>query len=166
MLPMLFDSEIEFVKAKQDDKAVRNTIKYAEMYRSQRPRGNQRNWNKQKSQQLGSDFVIIKKDCYVCGSLDHLQQVNTARPKAVVNDVRTNWVNVVKASSLWVWRLVKPNISSITLKRYDYVDARGRYKSVMAWVPKKLYQKLEDSEDELKFNGRIFGIKEAFNEET
>ncbi|GJZ03238.1 hypothetical protein Tco_0521199 [Tanacetum coccineum] len=33
----------EFVKAKQDDKTVRNTVKYAEMYRSQKPRGNKRN---------------------------------------------------------------------------------------------------------------------------
>ncbi|GJX36921.1 hypothetical protein Tco_0248478 [Tanacetum coccineum] len=32
---------------------------------SQRPRGNQRNWNNQKSQQLGSDFVMIKKACYM-----------------------------------------------------------------------------------------------------
>ncbi|GJU88237.1 hypothetical protein Tco_1300660 [Tanacetum coccineum] len=67
-----------------------------------------------------------------------VEQVNTARPKAVVNDVRTNRVNVVKASACWVWRPVKPNNASITLKRYDYVDVRGRSRSVMAWVPKKL----------------------------
>ncbi|GJS60128.1 hypothetical protein Tco_0654912 [Tanacetum coccineum] len=54
------------------------------------------------------------------------RQVNTARPKVVVNAVRTNRVNVVKASACWVWRHVKPNSASITLKRYDYVDARGR----------------------------------------
>ncbi|GJS78551.1 hypothetical protein Tco_0728432 [Tanacetum coccineum] len=65
-------------------------------------------------------------------------QVNIARPKAVVNAVRTNRVNAVKASACWVWRPVKPNSASITLKRYDYVDARGRSRSVMAWVPKKL----------------------------
>ncbi|GJS62678.1 putative ribonuclease H-like domain-containing protein [Tanacetum coccineum] len=46
--------------------------------------------------------------------------VNTARPKAVVNAVRTNRVNAVKASACWVWRPVKPNSASITLKRYDY----------------------------------------------
>nr|GEV85312.1 hypothetical protein [Tanacetum cinerariifolium] len=66
------------------------------------------------------------------------RQVNTARPKAVINVVRTNRVNDVKASSCWVWRLIKPNSASITLKRYDYVDARGRSRSVMAWVPKKV----------------------------
>ncbi|GKB45686.1 hypothetical protein Tco_0896439 [Tanacetum coccineum] len=61
------------------------------------------------------------------------------RPKAVVNAVRMNRVNVVKASACWVWRPVKHNSASITLKRYDYVDARGRSRSVMAWVPKKVW---------------------------
>ncbi|GKE26423.1 hypothetical protein Tco_1441807, partial [Tanacetum coccineum] len=44
----------------------------------------------------------------------------------------------VKASACWVWRPVKPNSASITLKRYDYVDARGRSRSVIAWVPREL----------------------------
>ncbi|GKB76408.1 hypothetical protein Tco_0943303 [Tanacetum coccineum] len=186
-------AKIEFVKSKQQEKPVRKPVKYAEMYRSQKPRGNQRNWNNQKSQQLGNDFVMHNKACYVCGSFDHLQytckqkrqlngqreekpvwnnarrvnhqnsprithpnpkrhmvprkiltrsgpislntarqsylnavccccsrQVNTARQKAVVNAVRTNRVNAVKASACWVWRPVKPNSASITLKRYDY----------------------------------------------
>nr|GEZ73729.1 hypothetical protein [Tanacetum cinerariifolium] len=39
------DAKIEFVKAKQQE----NPVKYAEMYRSQSPRGNQRNWNNLKS---------------------------------------------------------------------------------------------------------------------
>nr|GEY14320.1 reverse transcriptase domain-containing protein [Tanacetum cinerariifolium] len=65
-------------------------------------------------------------------------QVNTARPKAVINVVRTNHVNDVKASTCWVWRPIKSNSAPITLKRYDYVDVRGRSRSVMAWVPKKV----------------------------
>ncbi|GJT82422.1 hypothetical protein Tco_1056764 [Tanacetum coccineum] len=219
--------KVDVVRQKQQEKPVRKTVRYAEMYRSKGPRGNQRNWNNLKSQQLGSDFVMIKKACYVCGSFDHLQytckqkrqlngqreekpmwnnarrvnhqnspritqpnpkrymvprkiltrsgpislntarqsylnavccccsrQVNTARPKVVVNAVRTNWVNevvdlncvrgfgnwvnAVKASACWVWRPIKPNSASITLKRYDYVDVKGRSRSVMAWVPKKV----------------------------
>ncbi|GKE54095.1 hypothetical protein Tco_1489251 [Tanacetum coccineum] len=66
------------------------------------------------------------------------RQVNTARQKAVVNAVRTNRVNDVKSSACWVWRPVKPNSASITLKKYDYVDERGRSRSAMAWVPKKV----------------------------
>ncbi|GJU72239.1 ribonuclease H-like domain-containing protein [Tanacetum coccineum] len=37
------------------------------------PRGNQRNWNNQKSQQLGKDFVMQNKACYNCGSFEHLK---------------------------------------------------------------------------------------------
>ncbi|GJW60456.1 retrovirus-related pol polyprotein from transposon TNT 1-94 [Tanacetum coccineum] len=47
--------------------------------------------------------------------------VNTARPNsAVVNAVRENQVNVVKASACWVWRPTKLNSASITLKRHNY----------------------------------------------
>ncbi|GJY85454.1 putative reverse transcriptase domain-containing protein [Tanacetum coccineum] len=51
-------------KVNNTEKSRKPTVKYAEMYMSQRPRGNQRNWNNQKFQQLGSDFVMIKKACY------------------------------------------------------------------------------------------------------
>nr|GEY20049.1 ubiquitin hydrolase [Tanacetum cinerariifolium] len=50
---------------------------------------------------------------------------------------RTSTVNDVKASACWVWKPVKSNSASIILKKYDYVDVRGRSRSVMAWVPKK-----------------------------
>ncbi|GKD77037.1 hypothetical protein Tco_1339658 [Tanacetum coccineum] len=72
------------------------------------------------------------------------RHVNTARPKAVVNAVRTNQVNAVKASACWVWMPknrvidhVSKNISaSVTLKRLDYIDAQGKFK-------------LKDQEDEV-----------------
>ncbi|GJY09783.1 hypothetical protein Tco_0377968 [Tanacetum coccineum] len=63
--------------------------------------------------------------------------VNTVRPtSAVVNAVRAYQVNVVKGSACWIWRPTKLNSASITFKRQNYIDARGRSKSVMAWVPK------------------------------
>ncbi|GKC35088.1 ribonuclease H-like domain-containing protein, partial [Tanacetum coccineum] len=73
------------------------------------------------------------------------KNVNTAKPKAVVNVVKGNNVNAVKASTCWVWKtktkildhVSKYNSALITLKKFDYVDAQGRSKSVMAWVPKK-----------------------------
>ncbi|GKA78172.1 hypothetical protein Tco_0784709 [Tanacetum coccineum] len=66
--------------------------------------------------------------------------VDTVRPNsAVVNIVRANQVNDVKALACWVWRPTKLNSASITLKRHNYVDARGRSKSGMAWVPKGNY---------------------------
>ncbi|GJU04479.1 putative ribonuclease H-like domain-containing protein [Tanacetum coccineum] len=55
------------------EKLVKKSVRYAEMYRSQFPRGNQRNWNRQKSNQLGKDFVMYKKACFKCGSFNHLQ---------------------------------------------------------------------------------------------
>ncbi|GJZ24759.1 hypothetical protein Tco_0562218 [Tanacetum coccineum] len=71
--------------------------------------------------------------------------VNAAKPKAVVNGFKRNNVNAVKASTCWVWKtktkvldhVSKHNSASITLKRFDYVDAQGRSKLVMAWVPKR-----------------------------
>ncbi|GKB66226.1 ribonuclease H-like domain-containing protein [Tanacetum coccineum] len=39
------------------EKLVRKPVRYAKMYRSQRPRGNQRNWNGSKSNQLRNDFM-------------------------------------------------------------------------------------------------------------
>ncbi|GKF89596.1 hypothetical protein Tco_0263559 [Tanacetum coccineum] len=71
--------------------------------------------------------------------------VNVAKPKAVVNAIKGNNVNVVKALACWVRKpktkvldhVSKHNSASITLKNFDYVDAHGRSKSVMAWVPKR-----------------------------
>ncbi|GKD29817.1 hypothetical protein Tco_1240595 [Tanacetum coccineum] len=66
------------------------------------------------------------------------QAVNTARPKAVktarpnfavVNAVRVNQENDVKASACWVWRPTKPDSASITLKKHNYIDAPGRSKA-------------------------------------
>ncbi|GJX79486.1 uncharacterized mitochondrial protein-like protein [Tanacetum coccineum] len=60
--------------------------------------------------------------------------VNGVRPKAVVNAIKGNIFNDVKASACWVWKPktkvldhVSKHISaSITLKKFDYVDAQGR----------------------------------------
>ncbi|GJU21858.1 hypothetical protein Tco_1155200, partial [Tanacetum coccineum] len=60
--------------------------------------------------------------------------VNAAWPKAVVNDVKRNNVNAVKALACWVWKpktkvldhVSKHNSALITLKKFDYVDAQGR----------------------------------------
>nr|GEX61655.1 ubiquitin hydrolase [Tanacetum cinerariifolium] len=52
------------------------TVRYAKLYRKPSKkstvRGNQRNWNNLKSQQLANNFVIKKKACYNCGHFDHL----------------------------------------------------------------------------------------------
>ncbi|GJX12076.1 ribonuclease H-like domain-containing protein [Tanacetum coccineum] len=66
------------------EKPVKKSVRYAEMYRSQSPRGNQRNWNGQKSNQLGSEFVMYNKACFICGSFNHVQKNCTYHPKKKV----------------------------------------------------------------------------------
>ncbi|GKD48468.1 hypothetical protein Tco_1277444 [Tanacetum coccineum] len=69
-------SKIEFVKSKEQVKSHRKTtIKQGNQNRLNihNPRGNQINWNYMMSQRLRSNFEMINKACYVCGSFDHLQ---------------------------------------------------------------------------------------------
>ncbi|GKB28061.1 hypothetical protein Tco_0867462 [Tanacetum coccineum] len=73
-------------------------------------------------------------------------RVYTARPKTEVN--------TVKASASWVWKpkqevidhVSKSNNSSKTLSRYDYVDAYGRYKTVLAWDFKRRIKQIRDQD--------------------
>ncbi|GKA63981.1 uncharacterized mitochondrial protein-like protein [Tanacetum coccineum] len=63
-------------------------------------------------------------------------KVNTARPKAVLSAVKGNKGNAVKASACWVWRpkhkvldhISKNNGASLSIKRFDYINAQGRSK--------------------------------------
>ncbi|GKC31700.1 putative ribonuclease H-like domain-containing protein [Tanacetum coccineum] len=164
---VFLDKKIEFVKPKNHEKPVKKSVRYAEMYRSQSPRGNQRNWNGQKSNQLGSDFADVIKQKLVLSvnynyttnmihpnaqrnmvpravlmktglkSFNTAKTVNTAHPKSTIFSAkpmsRKSGHNAVKTSACWVWRPTKPDSASITMKKYNYIDARGRSKSVMAW---------------------------------
>nr|GEU67693.1 hypothetical protein [Tanacetum cinerariifolium] len=78
--------------------------------------------------------VIRKRKGLIMHSwLSHLQ-VLTQMQKEVVNVVKGNNSNAVKASACWVWKpktnvldhVSKHNSASITLKKFDYVDAQGR----------------------------------------
>ncbi|GJY85241.1 putative ribonuclease H-like domain-containing protein [Tanacetum coccineum] len=71
--PVVVKKKTVIPTAAKIEKPVRKQVRYAEMYRSQRPRGNQRNWNGQKSNQLGCNFVFNNKACFICGSFDHIQ---------------------------------------------------------------------------------------------
>ncbi|GJU41034.1 ribonuclease H-like domain-containing protein [Tanacetum coccineum] len=87
--------KIDFVKAKQTNKTDRKTAKQVEHNRQNThiPRGNQRNWNNMMSQRLGSNFKMINKACYVCGSFDHLQNIV---PRAVLMKSGLVSVNTVR----------------------------------------------------------------------
>nr|GEW31946.1 reverse transcriptase domain-containing protein [Tanacetum cinerariifolium] len=64
------------IKTDNTENARKSTVKYVEMYRniskSPKVKGNQRNWNNLKSQQLGKDFLMQNKACFKCGYFDHL----------------------------------------------------------------------------------------------
>nr|GFA23394.1 ubiquitin hydrolase [Tanacetum cinerariifolium] len=52
-------------------KAIR-TVEGAKTSKKSNVRGNQRNWNNLKSQQLGESFVMKNKACFNCGHFNHL----------------------------------------------------------------------------------------------
>ncbi|GJR38704.1 ribonuclease H-like domain-containing protein [Tanacetum coccineum] len=63
--------KIKFVKSARETVETVETSKQNKHY----PRGNQRNWNNLMSQRLESDFKMINKACFVCGSFEHLHYV-------------------------------------------------------------------------------------------
>ncbi|GJW19341.1 hypothetical protein Tco_0026777, partial [Tanacetum coccineum] len=137
---------------------VRVSVKIL-LIRSQGPRGNQRNWNNQKitaitikgkGWNMAPRAVLMKTGprplntsrpvntahpkTTVHSARPMPKAVNTARPNiALVNAVRANQVNVVKASACWVWRPTKHsrNMSYLSdFKEFDggYVTFGGRAK--------------------------------------
>nr|GEY13002.1 hypothetical protein [Tanacetum cinerariifolium] len=111
-------------------KSAQSTVKRPYQYRTTLP-------NKSISQKVNTakgNFYIARPRAV---NTARPKAVNTARPRlvntawansAVVNAVRVNKVNAIKASACWVWRPTKPNGASITLKRHNYIDVRGRFK--------------------------------------
>ncbi|GJT34580.1 putative ribonuclease H-like domain-containing protein [Tanacetum coccineum] len=78
-------NHVELVKSKKKEKLVKRTVRYAEIYRSPCPRGNQRNWNGQKSNQLDYDYYAksnTHKNMTPRAALlrNGLKPLNTARP--------------------------------------------------------------------------------------
>ncbi|GKA71377.1 ribonuclease H-like domain-containing protein [Tanacetum coccineum] len=72
-------ANIESAKIK---KPVKKLVRYAEMYRSQSPRGNQRNWNGQKSNQL----VLLNTGLT---QFNTVRTVNIAHPKTAVHSAKS-----------------------------------------------------------------------------
>nr|GEY99604.1 putative ribonuclease H-like domain-containing protein [Tanacetum cinerariifolium] len=74
--PSIESDSPKIIKTNKVKNARKPPVGYAEMYRnnskSPNVRGNQRNWNNLKSQQLGKDFLMKNKACFKCGHFDHL----------------------------------------------------------------------------------------------
>ena len=64
--------------------------------------------------------------------------VPTVRPKVSTDRqkkaVKGNMGNGMKVTAQWVWRPITGDKASMVLKKHTYIDARGRVKSVMAWI--------------------------------
>ncbi|GJZ08692.1 ribonuclease H-like domain-containing protein, partial [Tanacetum coccineum] len=154
----LVDKKIEFVKHKNHEKPVKKsvrltviTIKEKEWpFNTAYPKlavhsaKSMLHFSKQAQSTVQRPFYkkTTLTSRYVNTAMRHY---HTERPRAgniarsytaTVNAIRAKRVNAVKTSTCWVWRPTKPNGASLTFKRHNYIDARGRSKSVMAWVPK------------------------------
>ncbi|GJU17862.1 hypothetical protein Tco_1145828, partial [Tanacetum coccineum] len=97
------DKKVESVKPKVHEKPVKKSVRFTH------------NVNTAKAQAVNTAWS---------------KTVKTARPNSVVvNVVRVNQANAVNASACWVWRPTEPDSASITLKKHNYIDARGRSKT-------------------------------------
>ncbi|GKF55173.1 hypothetical protein Tco_0165513, partial [Tanacetum coccineum] len=79
--------------------------------------------------------VLMKpglKNVNTARHVNTVRSVNTGRP---FSTARVRGFNAVKPSACWVWKPIKPNGASLVFNKYNYNDARGRSKSVTAWVP-------------------------------
>ncbi|GJU63455.1 hypothetical protein Tco_1245290 [Tanacetum coccineum] len=139
--------KVDVVRPKQQEKLVRKTVRYAEMYRSKGPTGNQRNWNNQKSQQLGNDFVMHNKACYICGSFDHLQY--TCKQKRQLNGQREEkpvWKNTRRVNDHYSTRMTYSNPRRIMIPQA--VLMRSGIKAVNTAKPKDTHNAVKRN----KFN--------------
>ncbi|GJT02178.1 putative ribonuclease H-like domain-containing protein [Tanacetum coccineum] len=164
--------KIDFVKAKQTNKTDRKTAKHFEQNRQNihTPRAHSTvKWPIHKNTTFkNSNFnqrVNTVKDKKF-NTARPKEVVNATRPKAVVNAVKGNNINVVKASAYWVWKpkikvldhVSKHNSASITLKKFDYVDAQGRSKH-MTWNMSYLTNYKEIDGGYVAFRGNLKGGK-------
>nr|GEX06027.1 hypothetical protein [Tanacetum cinerariifolium]GEX07237.1 hypothetical protein [Tanacetum cinerariifolium] len=113
------------------------TVKYVELYRktSKRSnvRGNQRNWNNLKSQQLGKNFVM-KKVCYNYGGVDHLSCDCDLWMKRGKSSPRNNYTYksmpprpATHKSYRPPMRPIRPNMNAAQLKRTSFYKPTHSY---------------------------------------
>nr|GFA96516.1 ribonuclease H-like domain-containing protein [Tanacetum cinerariifolium] len=138
---------IKFVKATDSPTKVKiskvetirkPSVKYAEMYRnttkSPKVRGNQRNWNNLKTQQLGKDFVMKNKACFKCGQFDHLaydcvvwEEQGKIWPKNNNTHKSMSPINVFYKTSRQLMRTNRPNMNAAKPKRTSFTKPAHSY---------------------------------------
>ncbi|GKC59383.1 hypothetical protein Tco_1086981 [Tanacetum coccineum] len=91
------DKKVESVKPKNHEKPAKKSVMYAEMYRSQTPRGDQRNWNGLKSKQLGisrNNYNGVDYDYYA--KTTHPSVHGNITPRAVLLKIGLTPLNTVR----------------------------------------------------------------------
>nr|GFA52694.1 hypothetical protein [Tanacetum cinerariifolium] len=97
--------------------------------------------------------VVNKAHSPIRRPINHRPTTKNSNFNKKVTTIKVNKANVVqgtkgnveKSLAIWVWKpkcKVLDHVSrlasaSMTLKKFDYTDALGKSKSVMAWVPKR-----------------------------
>ncbi|GJY49020.1 hypothetical protein Tco_0438976 [Tanacetum coccineum] len=95
-----------------------------------------------------------------------IKAVTTAKPKDAHNAVKRNRFNTVKASVCWVWmpknrvidHVSKNNSASVTLKRFDCIDAQGRFKWMHRLGGGRSATKTKDNDERQRIS-RAEGLK-------
>nr|GEV94282.1 hypothetical protein [Tanacetum cinerariifolium] len=120
------------IKINNTENARKSTVKYAEMYmnisKGPKVRGNQRNWNNLKSQQLGKDFLMQNKSCFKSSYFDHL-----ASNCGVWVDNGETWPkdNYTYKSMTPKAVLLKPGITPIAVSRPNMNVAQPKMTSLL-----------------------------------
>ncbi|GKC96650.1 hypothetical protein Tco_1162092 [Tanacetum coccineum] len=86
--------------------------------------------------------ALIIEDWVSDSDEENVPKVKTVEMFNKPSAIKGNKGNAVKALACWAWRpkhkildhVSKNNGASMSFKRFDYIDAQGRSKSVMAWV--------------------------------
>nr|GEV10996.1 ribonuclease H-like domain-containing protein [Tanacetum cinerariifolium] len=131
--------KIEFVRPKQQEKPVKERVVSRNNYTRVNYNYSTRKAHPNAHRNIAPRAVLMKTGLRPLNTA-RPRAVNTARPNSVVvNVVRVNQVNAVKASTCWVWRPTKLNSASITLKKHNYIDTRGRSKLLLELQLPRVY---------------------------
>nr|GEZ92409.1 hypothetical protein [Tanacetum cinerariifolium] len=146
---ILSKPDIKFVKATDRTTETKITkvetakpaIKYAAMYskssKKSTVRGNQRNWNNLKSQQLGENFEMKNKACFYCGHIDHLSYDYGLGVKKRRSCPKNNYFNksmtpraVIHKPYRPPMRPVRPNMNVAQTKRVSFHKLAHSYSKI------------------------------------
>nr|GEU33015.1 retrovirus-related Pol polyprotein from transposon 17.6 [Tanacetum cinerariifolium] len=130
------------IKTNKDETVRKPSVKYAKMYRKTSKSSNVRPFHGRSVVRTQSQVLrvptVTKRFPTVDSKFSTVQSTFSADSG--------NKGKAVKASACWIWRPIQnttkkcPNCNSVTVifKKYQYIDTQGRFKFVMAWVPKKV----------------------------